>query len=54
MDSQTIHPKATEYVSQMIDFISGLIKKDAAYIVQGMFTLIYLKLKIMEFSQRKT
>lgn len=35
MDSQTIHPKATEYVSQMIDFISGLIKKDAAYIVQG-------------------
>lgn len=34
-DYNTINPKATDYISEMIDFIEGLIKKDAAYNVDG-------------------
>lgn len=30
-EEKTIHPKATMYIDQMIDFISGLIEKKAAY-----------------------
>lgn len=34
-DYKTINPRATEYISQMIDFIQGLIDKNAAYNVDG-------------------
>jgi cysteinyl-tRNA synthetase len=34
-DYNTINPKATDYISQMIDFISGLEQKGAAYNVNG-------------------
>ncbi|TFZ41793.1 cysteine--tRNA ligase [Soehngenia longivitae] len=32
---ETIHPRATEYIDKMIEFIQGLIEKDAAYVVDG-------------------
>ncbi|MDO5689186.1 MAG: cysteine--tRNA ligase [Tissierellia bacterium] len=35
LDSHTIHPKATEYIPQMIEFIKGLEDKGAAYAVDG-------------------
>lgn len=31
----TLHPRATEYIDKMIEFIQGLIEKDAAYVVDG-------------------
>lgn len=34
-DYETINPRATEYIGQMIDFIQGLVDKDAAYEVDG-------------------
>ena len=34
-DYETINPKATEYIPNMIEFIVGLIEKDAAYEVDG-------------------
>lgn len=34
-EDHTIHPRATGYIAQMIDFISGLEVKDAAYNVDG-------------------
>lgn len=34
-DYSTINPKATDYINQMINFIDGLIKKGAAYNVDG-------------------
>ncbi|TJX13234.1 cysteine--tRNA ligase [Tissierella creatinini] len=34
-DYSTINPKATDHISQIIEFIHGLIKKDAAYNVDG-------------------
>ncbi len=34
-DYATINPKATDYINQIIDFIDGLIKKGAAYNVDG-------------------
>ncbi len=34
-DYNTIHPKATDYISQMIQFIGELEKKGAAYAVDG-------------------
>jgi cysteinyl-tRNA synthetase len=34
-DYNTVHPKATDYISQMIQFIIELEKKDAAYAVNG-------------------
>lgn len=34
-EEHTIHPKATEYIKQMIDFIKGLEDKGAAYNVDG-------------------
>lgn len=34
-DYSTINPKATDHINQIIDFIDGLIKKDAAYNVDG-------------------
>ena len=34
-EENTIHPKATEFIQPMIEFIEGLIKKDAAYNVDG-------------------
>ena len=34
-DYSTINPKATDYINQMIEFIDGLIKKGAAYNVDG-------------------
>ena len=34
-EEHTIHPKATEYINQMIDFIKGLEDKGAAYNVDG-------------------
>lgn len=34
-DYETINPKATDYINQMIQFIEGLIEKDAAYNVDG-------------------
>lgn len=34
-DYKTINPKATEYITQMIEFIQGLIDKGAAYNVDG-------------------
>ncbi|QQK08527.1 cysteine--tRNA ligase [Miniphocaeibacter halophilus] len=35
LEDKTIHPKATEYINPMIDFVSGLEKKGAAYNVDG-------------------
>ena len=35
LEDKTIHPKATEYIEPMIDFVSGLEKKGAAYNVDG-------------------
>lgn len=35
MEGHTVHPRATEYISEMIEFIQGLIEKDAAYAVDG-------------------
>ncbi len=35
MEEHTIHPKATEYVPQMVDFVQDLIDKGAAYEVNG-------------------
>ncbi len=34
-DYETINPKATDYINQMIEFIQGLIQKGAAYNVDG-------------------
>lgn len=34
-DYNTLHPKATDYISQMVQFISELEKKGAAYSVDG-------------------
>lgn len=34
-EEKTIHPRATEYVDEMIGFIEGLMEKDAAYNVDG-------------------
>lgn len=34
-EENTTHPKATEFIEQMIEFIEGLIEKDAAYNVNG-------------------
>lgn len=34
-DYNTVHPKATDYISQMVQFISELEKKGAAYAVDG-------------------
>ncbi|NLW42646.1 MAG: cysteine--tRNA ligase [Tissierellia bacterium] len=34
-DYETINPKATEYVGQIIDFVQGLVDKGAAYEVDG-------------------
>ncbi|MDO5718732.1 MAG: cysteine--tRNA ligase [Tissierellia bacterium] len=34
-EEHTIHPKATEYIKNMVDFISGLEKEGAAYNVNG-------------------
>lgn len=34
-DYETINPKATEFITQMIEFIQGLIDKGAAYDVNG-------------------
>ncbi len=34
-DYEIINPKATEYVQPMVDFISGLVEKGAAYNVDG-------------------
>ena len=34
-DYETINPRATEYIDQMISFIQGLIDKNAAYEVNG-------------------
>ncbi|WP_353094268.1 cysteine--tRNA ligase [Tissierella praeacuta] len=34
-EEKTIHPRATEFIQQMIEFIEGLIEKGAAYNVDG-------------------
>lgn len=34
-DYETINPRATDYVEEMVKFIQGLIEKDAAYNVDG-------------------
>jgi cysteinyl-tRNA synthetase len=34
-EEKTIHPKATEFIQPMIEFIEALIEKDAAYNVDG-------------------
>ena len=34
-DYNTVHPKATDYISQMVQFIAELEKKGAAYAVDG-------------------
>lgn len=34
-EENTIHPRATDYIDRMIEFIDGLVKKDAAYNVDG-------------------
>ena len=34
-DYKTINPKATDYINQMIEFIQGLIDKNAAYNIDG-------------------
>ena len=35
LESETIHPRATEYVEKMVDFIHELEEKGAAYAVDG-------------------
>ncbi|MDL2310693.1 cysteine--tRNA ligase, partial [Peptostreptococcaceae bacterium OttesenSCG-928-C18] len=35
LENSTIHPKATEYINSMIDFVSGLEEKGAAYNING-------------------
>lgn len=35
LEEATIHPRATDYIEQMVDFIGGLINIDAAYNVDG-------------------
>ena len=35
LESETIHPRATEYVEKMVDFIRELEEKGAAYAVDG-------------------
>ena len=35
LEEKTIHPKATEYIEEMIEFVSGLEEKNAAYNVDG-------------------
>lgn len=35
MDEHTIHPRATEYIQEMIDFVKGLEEKKAAYEING-------------------
>ena len=35
LESETIHPRATEYVEQMVEFVKGLEDKGAAYEVDG-------------------
>lgn len=35
LEEKTIHPHATEYVPKMVDFINELVKKGAAYEVNG-------------------
>lgn len=34
-EEHTIHPKATEFIPEMVDFVDGLVKIDAAYNVDG-------------------
>ncbi len=34
-EEHTIHPKATEFIPEMVEFIDGLVKIDAAYNVDG-------------------
>lgn len=34
-DYETINPKATEYIEEMIEFVDGLVQMDAAYNVDG-------------------
>jgi len=34
-EEETMHPRATEYIDKIIDFVDGLVKKDAAYNVDG-------------------
>ena len=34
-EEETIHPRATEFIKPMVDFIQGLIDKGAAYNVDG-------------------
>ncbi len=34
-EEKTVHPRATEYINHMIEFIEGLIEKGAAYNVDG-------------------
>ena len=34
-DYETIHPRATEHIGEIIDFIQGLIDKNAAYVSKG-------------------
>lgn len=34
-EEETIHPRATEFIKPMVDFIQGLIDKNAAYNVDG-------------------
>lgn len=35
LESETIHPRATQYIEEMVEFIQGLIDIDAAYNVDG-------------------
>lgn len=35
LEGHTVHPRATEYIAEMIEFIQGLIDKEAAYAVDG-------------------
>ena len=35
LEDNTIHPKATEYIEPMIEFVSGLEEKEAAYNIDG-------------------
>ena len=45
LEDKTIHPKATEYIEPMIDFVSGLEKKGAAHNVDGDANLDIAKAK---------
>lgn len=35
LENKTIHPRATEYINPMIEFVAGLEKKEAAYNIDG-------------------